>query len=433
MAPTWQSLSDGDFWEAIDRTLATIPNARNRERVKEYIQERHISNIGSKATLGTDANILRTFFETAKDKQWDKMTKADVMACLLNPTRKRIWRNRKADGSYTETMKQTKPLSDTTRAQHRIRVRHFFKWALDHAEGYPAIVATIKAGRRHDKDDFDTKQTISEADLKAILREAKDARTKAVVAVLYDSGCRAQEFCNLRVRDFHPDEYGGYLMLPPKARGNKTGARQIRLGHSIPHLAAWLNIHPFRKKPDAALFLSDSRRKPNAPMTPHALYQMVATYGERAGIDYQVHPQLFRHSAATEKAKLGLNEDALRKHFGWSRTSDMPSHYVHLKTEDYHAQILAAQGIKVETVPLEPALRIVKCPNPTCNTMNVPEADYCERCACPLTPDAQVLHAEQRQESLRRELAILIAREGHDTEFKSEQDRKKKESKVKKR
>jgi integrase/recombinase XerD len=49
-----------------------------------------------------------------------------------------------------------------------------------------------------------------------------------------------------------------------------------------------------------------------------------------AKLPKELHPHLFRHTAATERARLGWNEAQMRAYFGWSKSTDMPSRYVHL-------------------------------------------------------------------------------------------------------
>lgn len=53
----------------------------------------------------------------------------------------------------------------------------------------------------------------------------------------------------------------------------------------------------------------------------------------------------FWHTCATRKARLGWNESQLRRYFGWSPGSDMPSRYVHLALGDMREQVRRDAGV----------------------------------------------------------------------------------------
>lgn len=66
----------------------------------------------------------------------------------------------------------------------------------------------------------------------------------------------------------------------------------------------------------------------------------------RAGIGKTVHPHLLRHSRATHLTGEGLNEIHLRRIFGWTRDSDIPSIYVHLSGKYTDRATLEIYGIE---------------------------------------------------------------------------------------
>jgi integrase len=385
--PYWQTLDEGRFWEGIGRILSDVPHEGNRAKARAYLEERAANTTGSKSTLGTDANLLRNFLQAMDQKSVDTITRDDIRTYLLNPKRReRVWRNRKKDGSYALTKGPSRPYLESTKDQIRIRVRHFMKW-LKGTDDYPPEVKGF-GGRRKEKDDFDTKITISEEDLKRLLDAAPDTRTKAIIAALHDAGFRAGEFCALNWESFKPDEYGAILELPRGATGLKTGARRPRVIDCVPYLTAWMNIHPFKRDAKAAL------------------YQLVKSLGRQAKLPYEVHPHLFRHTAATEKAKLGWTEVMLRKHFGWSDTSDMPSHYVHVGQDAYDRMVLEKRGIYKNEKPLQPALAPLLCGK--CGTSNLATAVFCQGCNRPVSPEAEEAIQKQQDEELNRRIAKMI-------------------------
>jgi hypothetical protein len=71
----------------------------------------------------------------------------------------------------------------------------------------------------------------------------------------------------------------------------------------------------------------------------------------KAGINKNLHPHLFRHSRATYMANF-LTEAQMNAYFGWVQGSDMPAVYVHLSGRDIDDAVLKANGImKSENEP----------------------------------------------------------------------------------
>ena len=70
---------------------------------------------------------------------------------------------------------------------------------------------------------------ITETELEKIVSVLNNARDKAIVYALYDSGCRIGELLTLRNKDVEFDEYGAILSVT-----GKTGYRKVRVvGNSI--------------------------------------------------------------------------------------------------------------------------------------------------------------------------------------------------------
>jgi integrase/recombinase XerD len=120
-------------------------------------------------------------------------------------------------------------------------------------------------------------------------------RDRAVLELLYATGCRASELSNLKVRDVHLDE--GHCRC--RGKGDKErivplgrmGAEAVReyLETDRPQLAARSRTTPE--------WLILSRR--GRPLRREAIWEMVKKYAARAGISPDVSPHTFRHSFAT--------------------------------------------------------------------------------------------------------------------------------------
>lgn len=157
---------------------------------------------------------------------------------------------------------------------------------------------------------------------------ARQARRRALLWLLWDSGFRISEVLALRVSSFAPDEQGGArITIPNDAPDLKTGARTIYVVDCVGALRLWLSLHPFRRNPNAALF--PRWEDAHEPMAVGAVNRILEGLTRRSGVR-AVHPHLFRHTRATRAAEAGWNESEMRSYFGWARGSAMASHYVHL-------------------------------------------------------------------------------------------------------
>jgi site-specific recombinase XerC len=408
---SFSNLGDDDFWRRIDRLLTPIPHEGNRALLKRYIRERLANGIRA-STLASDANAIRGLLLQLGIRPVESLTRDDVMEYVTHAFTQRRWANRKKDGSETITHGKRQRLGPATLANRKVTIRDFVRWMRGTGDEYPPEVSGLKTTRSNE-DTIPTDELITRDDLLAMIQAHPTPREKAILAVLHESGMRASEFCSLNIRSVTFDEYGAVLTLPKKTRGErtkglKTGARRVRLFDSVPYLQAWFEAHPNKNDPEAPLWLSDSRRAGAIRLSANALWTFTAKAGERAKLRKHIHPHLFRHSAATERARSGWNEAAMRAFFGWSRNSDMPSRYVHLAGLDYEDMELKRRGFKGDETRGKPALAPVKCRG--CHAANVPTNSFCEKCRAPLTPKSEDEISKRREEEINEAVAREVRR-----------------------
>lgn len=405
------SVNEENAERRVELILATIPDLANRKTLARFVAERKASGV-KPTTLVNDSNTLRDLARFLQTKPFEALTKEDVTAFVNTTTRERIWRNGSKDGEETITKRKVR-LSATTLSIRKVILRNFYKWLLGNGKSYPEAVEWLKPGRPNG-DSIPTDELLAPEDIRRLLQAHTDAREKALLSVLYESGLRAGELCALNMGSVQFDQYGAVLTLPKKGAGLKTGARRVRLYNveSVPYLHAWYENHPNKADPKAPLFYSMSRRAPGARMTPNALWQFVQRATEKAGLKKDVHPHLFRHTAATERARAGWREAEMRAFFGWTRSSDMPATYVHLAGQDYEEMDLERRGLKAKG---EPTARSGLAPRVcrVCKAENLSTALFCGNCRSPVSPKAEGELAQRRNEELaqviREEVQKLLA------------------------
>jgi len=140
-------------------------------------------------------------------------------------------------------------------------------------------------------------------------------RDRALLAMLYATGCRASEVADLRLQDVHLEE--GFCRCTGK--GNKerlvslnpvaTLAVERYLQHERPGLA--------KRDGNPWLFLSRSGN----PLTRISIWQLVKKYAVRAGCSRDVSPHTLRHSFATHMLAGGAEIRALQELLGHASIS----------------------------------------------------------------------------------------------------------------
>lgn len=392
-----------DAWRALERVLSSIPTEENRGVVRTYLQERRANGIRM-GTLGIDANALRGFCLFLGEKPLKDVTRADVVAYVNEARSLRNWRSVRNDGEDTLTHREVS-LSPSTLNKRKEALKPFFRW-LRGTDEYPPEVKNLKS-RNGNGDAIPTDALLTPEEMKALLQAHPSPRDKALLAVLAESGLRASELCSLNVGSVTFDAHGAVLTLPKQAPGLKTGARRVRLYDGWQYLQTWFESHPEKANHSAPLFYSLSHRAPGARLTPNALWQFTQRAAKAAKLGKDVHPHLFRHTAATEKARLGWTEGMLRAYFGWSRSSDMPSRYVHLAGLDYEELELERRGLKEKGDRGKPALSPLVCK--VCKAQNLPTAMFCSGCRHPVSPQAEAELEKRRADELKEAAARLFA------------------------
>jgi len=225
---------------------------------------------------------------------------------------------------------EQKDWSDWTKRMYRIAIKKFWKWLKD-LDYYPIQVKWIKNNRIRNN----SPEILTIEEIERIVNNADNIRDKALVAVLYESGCRIGELLTLRIKNIQFDEYGAILIV-----NGKTGWRRVRIVQSTRFLKRWINTHLEGSNPSSPLWINCN----NMPLTHQIVRKILRRLKKKAGIKKRIYPHLFRHSRATHLSSF-LTEAQMNVFFGWKQGSPMASTYVHLSGRDIDKAILKIHGI----------------------------------------------------------------------------------------
>jgi len=210
-----------------------------------------------------------------------------------------------------------KPFAEETKAEIKRFLRIYLKWKLrDDQKRYFELTSWLDTKVRKQK----TPEFLAEAEIVKLFDACRDATGRFLVAVLFDSGARAEEFYNIRLEDVErPSGNRNYYRIHLKEEYSKTKGRVVPLfwEKSAGAMDEYLKIRIAEGiKPGDRLYAGT--------------YDAMRFFLKRLGakvLSKRVYPHLLRHSSATYYASK-LNRQQLCKRYGWTFSSDMPDVYI---------------------------------------------------------------------------------------------------------
>jgi integrase len=278
-------------------------------------------------------------------------------------------------------MLQSKGYSEWTKHDYKVVVKKFWKWLRGNDE-YPSEVKWIKTTIKKSNKEELPNEVYTLEEIEKLIEVANSPRNKLFVSLLYESGCRISELLNVKVKDITFEE--DYAMVNVMG---KTGNRSVPITKSIPYLKTWLNYED--KGKDDYLFGLEYR---NAVKILQGLF-------EKAKIDKPCNPHQFRHSRASELAKI-MTESQMNQFFGWTQASSMARVYVHLTGRDLIPKLITQ-------------VKTRKCLK--CGFENPMDLKFCSSCLMPL--DTKQFKERTEQEDIMKNLYNLARNDKEWLEF----------------
>lgn len=292
---------------------------------------------------------------------------------------------------------EKKEFAEHTKYDFKIVLKMFYKWLKGNDEIFPQEIRWLTPKLKNENHKL-PEELLTEDDVLKIANAAKTLRDKAFIITLYESGCRIGELLSLRLKNVSFDGYGAILRVT-----GKTGDRRVRIIMAAPVLTSWIDMHPAKKDPEAALWPQSATNYSNTGryLRYSSVHVLVKRLAKKAGIKKRVHPHLFRHSRATSLANK-LTESQMKEYFGWTQGSDMASTYVHLSGRDVDSALLQIYSLKEEVKEKEVKLNVKTCVR--CKEKNSPVQSFCGRCGNPLDENALLVDPNKKPNELMNKL-----------------------------
>lgn len=217
-------------------------------------------------------------------------------------------------------------ISNTTFSRNLSALRSFFRYLCEMGLADKNPFAEFKGNKKekHLPDVLNFDQIIAILD-SFDLNNSTDVRDRTIVETLYACGLRISECLNIKMSDFDFDN----CTLKIKGKGNKE--RQVPF---YPSLTDSINyyVKVYRDKEARNdcpyLFVSNRGRKISA----RSVQLMLQKIKDRAGINIDVHPHMFRHSFATHLLDNGMDLRSVQELLGHANLSTTQI-YTHVSVE----------------------------------------------------------------------------------------------------
>lgn len=239
----------------------------------------------------------------------------------------------------------------------------------------PKVVAKLKLLKVKIRKDIKDIEILTPEDIKNMLVHCTIIRSKALLAVTYETGARISEIMDSNLGDL--TIYETHALLHLAESGKTADSERVQLLYeSLPYLKAWLNMHPNPKDPNAPLFTTLNKHR-GARIKYRVVRDIFNLMVKKAGINKKMHPHLLRHSILTKLSKESWNEIELRKFAGWSKNSMMSSVYCHVGQDHIHNKMKLRNNIPIEKdeTKNDDTLKPIICS--VCNALNMPTNVYC--------------------------------------------------------
>lgn len=221
---------------------------------------------------------------------------------------------------YFLTLQKHSKMGNRTLDTQRIILNSFFSWCYE--EQY---LQTNPVGRIEPfKYEVKLREPLTDYEMEMIRDACRDYKDRAIIEMLYSTGCRISELMRLKLTDIDYETKEVHLF----GKGRK---------HRISYLNAKAEfvlkkyIENERKGDSEYIFVIS--RKPYTPIKMKGLQDRVKKIGKLAGLNRSLYPHLLRHTVTSVAANRGMPIPELQQMLGHVKISTTMI-YAHISQEN---------------------------------------------------------------------------------------------------
>jgi integrase/recombinase XerD len=167
-----------------------------------------------------------------------------------------------------------------------------------------------------------SERILSRSEVLDIIYNTRNQRDRLLLKLLYATGARISEICQLKWRDIKRNDNGG-ARITLFGKGNKT--RVVLIGDSFLD-----GLLAFKTSEEAPVFQS---RKKSGHLSTTQAFRIFTAAAKRAGIEGNVSPHWFRHSHASHALDNNAPIHTVQKSLGHSSITTT-ERYLHSNPKD---------------------------------------------------------------------------------------------------
>ncbi|MBI2635054.1 MAG: tyrosine-type recombinase/integrase [Parcubacteria group bacterium] len=284
------------------------------ELLKDYLDYLEIEKNRSIKTRVNYERYLKKFFEFSKVLKPEQITPEMVRQY-------RLWLNRQAN-------QDGRGLKKITQNYYLIGLRNFLKY-LARRDFKVMPADKIELGKQSERQ----VSFLEGNEIERLLTSPTNARDKAILELLFSTGLRVSELCNLN-RDSVNLKSGEFSV-----RGKGDKVRLVFISDTAKE--ALKNYLERREDVDEALFIRQTKnpaKTDNLRLTSRSVERLMKHYAAKAGLSKKVTPHTLRHSFATDLLMNGADIRSVQELLGHSNitTTQIYTHITDKKLREVH-------------------------------------------------------------------------------------------------
>ncbi len=334
----------------VDNCLKRLEDSQHSERNVELLKEFYREKMAGGQEQITIQGNLECFkiLDHVIDFNLDEASREDLMDLVTTINRAEVHPDRET--------------SPWTLLDYKRAIKNFYKWFTGNDD--PRILDFMSVYIPDSKKPrVDPEELLTVRDAEKLINCCLNARDKALMGLLWDTGGRISEILSLNLKDitFRDD------IMAVNFRNGKIGPRKVYTVESIPLMRNWLKEHPSRRPDDPLFTILQSSHSADGVrrMSYRAAAQQLNSAGERSMVPEKKrwNPHGWRRARATDMARKGMNQPNMNSFFGWVPGSQVPKYYIRLAQKDVEKSIRR----------LYPGLDPVEDEGPSYLGQNIPE------------------------------------------------------------
>lgn len=282
-------IAGDEYKDAFLSVLSKYSFYKEKEAAKEDIQAWVDKFIVAKQIDGCAGRTLHSYkynltrFATYIEKRITKVSTDDIR-------------------DYIGYLANTRKLKTSSLQLHIGTLRTFFGWI--HAEGVikrnpMARIKSLKIDKRS------LRHSLTNEQLERVRDSCETYREKAIIEFFVSTGCRLGEVAGLQLDDVNLEQRSATVI----GKGSK---RRTVYFSSRSKLMVEMYLH--QRRGGSALF--SSIKAPYPPLEASAIRRIIKIIGKRAGLSFNLHPHLLRHTFASQAINAGMEITAIQRLLG---------------------------------------------------------------------------------------------------------------------